>query len=80
MVLVGCAAPDQQEFGLLLHGEQAFRAGQYDRSVDQLSRYLTSAGGAAHADRARYVRGMAQARLRRRPERVPGFAVGRRTR
>ncbi len=65
-VLVGCAAPGQEEFGLLLHGEQAFRAGHYERSVDRLSRYLTSAGGAAHADRARYVRGMAQARLQRR--------------
>lgn len=70
-VLCGCSAElSNQQIAMLEDGQQAYRASQYSAAVSQLSRFLGEAKERPEAAQAAYVRGLAYARLGRRPEAV----------
>ncbi|MGD8452091.1 MAG: SPOR domain-containing protein [Phycisphaerae bacterium] len=66
LLLTGCQGLGSQQRLWLDQGEQAYAAGQYTRCIEQLSRFLTSAPNTPEAERAAYVRGLAQIRSGRR--------------
>lgn len=68
--LGGCADLTGQQIALLDDGQRAYRAEQYSAAIGRLSQFLDEAGDKPEAARAAYVRGLAYARLDRRPEAV----------
>lgn len=65
-VLVGCETTRQQTQIRLVHGEQAYRSQRYASAVEHLTGFIAEAPNPDAVARARYVRGMAAARLGRR--------------
>lgn len=68
--LTGCTGLTGEQIALLEDGQRDYRAAQYSAAISRLSDFLSQAKDKPEAARAAYVRGLAYARLDRRPEAV----------
>jgi tetratricopeptide (TPR) repeat protein len=64
--LVGCQGLSEQQRRWLDGGEQAYGQGDHGRAIDQLTRFVSSAGDKPEVSRALYVRALARAQTNQR--------------
>lgn len=64
----GCQTLREDQRSLLVDGERAYQADQYEAAIERLTRFMAQVQDHPETARALYVRGMAQARAGHRPQ------------